>query len=226
MDGEPESFSYVEVTDLKVAKKLNSEDRSKFHFCNMQCDEFAKDYLEKLDNIPGTEPIEIERYSVRTWAIECNTDDKGYGSGGYDSDDYVENEKAFRPLVHDEKTVDVLGGRKALSELAIRRNLAGCGGTEATLCLEHRRVVDILFDCAACDILPSPEEVWPSMQDVVDRFRSEFCCVPFPAVSVDINWNHCRTSLSLHALRRLPALSNDKEFSIKRVNATPICMGF
>ena len=75
--------------------------------------------------------------------------------------------------------------------------------------------VHVFFDCAIADVLPTPEDYWPSGADIIsDRKHS---------LTAECEWNHSEgTHLEVFALRRLPRLPRDELYPVvKAANQVP-----
>ena len=122
-------------------------------------------------------------------------------------------------------TCNALGSRadvvKKATDWADENRGSDCGDFEnnSYLCKEehgHYTSVDVMFDCAVADVLPLPEERWPSLQSYLEN-ELKFV----HSVDAKMEWNHSRHEFECFALRRLPRLPDEVYPVVKRVSSMP-----
>jgi hypothetical protein len=98
----------------------------------------------------------------------------------------------------------------------LQRALWRSGGERvAELFRPEKGEVHVFFDCAIADVLPTPEDYWPSGADIIsDRTDN---------LKAECEWNHSDgTHVEVFAIRHLPRLPRDDLYPVvKAANQVP-----
>jgi len=183
------SYQYLRVTDSK--KKMDwVQDREKNESLA----------LEEI------EAMQLHSLTVRVWSIEDDCRGKPY-----DSD--LECAAESKPFA----SCQVLGSREAVLKKAAEWALEGRAGGDiengSRVDMGH---VDVMFECAVADVLPTVEELLPSLE----AYRKDIL-VHLMRAGAELEWNHSRATFECFAAQRLPRLPDEAYPVVKITSKVP-----
>lgn len=244
MGGEEEAaFSYLEVTDKLAAIRrhlvLQEKESDRYllnltrrmeaglplvetspvcispklpHFCRSDCSDFNEGYALSEDS---RRPLSIDRFVVRVSLIQYRTliDERHHLEPSNLSPVPLTNHTAGGGFT----TATVQGSRDAISNLGALDIAVDYGyddDGENLSCLKDRRL-DINFDFALMDILPTPEDYFPAMKDLINKPSNLSPNVTDHTVTVRKHIGYS-TYLMVFPVRRLPRRP-DEEYPIVKI---------
>jgi hypothetical protein len=217
----PHDLAITELANELAEKFADLGDLSSYSYCNYRNPDDCMEYMLAQPIAAGQPRLRdngtpiIYELTVRIWSIAAEADEAGFRC--YDSgDELVSTETATTRTEGGYKLCDTIGGRHALIAQAIADADTGIDCMENNSQFE-RGQADVMFECAVADILPTPEERWPPMADIIGHVR--YAESPDPC-TCRFEWNHWGGGeLEVFALRRLPR--HPDGIVVRRVQAMP-----